>query len=111
MKRLVDYVKAIEGAASPCEIVTSDFQSETKHDQTGSTIEITKRVHHFKDGVSIEYEREYDDGGSYPGCKEFWYTYRVVHTHGFKFEGEITKLFQSHSEVDKWLKLDNSSDS
>ena len=104
MKRLIDYVKAIEGAASPYEIVNSDSQSETKYDATGSTIEITRQVHYFDDGVSIEYKREYDDGAPYPGCKEFWYTYKVVNPNGFEFEGEMTKLFQSHSEVDNWLK-------
>ncbi len=104
MKRLIDYVKAIEGAASSYEIVNSDSQSETKHNPTGSTIEITRRVHHFSDGVSVEYEREYDDGAPYPGCKEFWYTYKVVNPNGFEFEGETTKLFQSHSEIEKWLK-------
>lgn len=106
MKRLVDYVKAIEGAPSPYEIVSKHSQSETKHDSTGSTIEITKQVHYFSDGVSVEYEREYDDGAPYPGCKEFWYTYRVVNTNGFEFKEDITRLFQSHSEVAKWLEGD-----
>lgn len=104
MKRLIDYVKAIEGVDSPYEIVNSDSQSETKYDATGSTIEITRRVHYFDDGVSVEYKREYDDGAPYPGCKEFWYTYKVVNPNGFEFEGEMTKLFQSHSEIDNWLK-------
>jgi hypothetical protein len=56
MKRLIEYVKAIEGVASPYEIMNSDSQSETKHDPTGSTIEVTRRVHLFSDGVSVEYE-------------------------------------------------------
>ncbi|KZL49995.1 hypothetical protein A2T98_09745 [Nodularia spumigena CENA596] len=106
MKRLIDYVKAIEGLASPCEIMSSDLKSETKHDATGSNIEITKQVHYFTDGVSVEYKREYDNGAPYPGCKEFWYSYRLVNSNKFEFEGNTSQLFQSHSEVDKWLKCD-----
>ncbi|MEX0271518.1 hypothetical protein AB3R30_20515 [Leptolyngbyaceae cyanobacterium UHCC 1019] len=105
MKRLIEYVKAIEGAASPYKIVSSDSQSKTKNDPTGSTIEITRQVHHFNDGVSIKYEREYDDGAPYPGCKEFCYTYKVVNPNGFEFEEDTTKLFQSHSEIADWLQM------
>lgn len=83
--------------------MNSTSQLETKHDATGSAIEITKRVYCFNDGVSVEYEREYDDGAPYPGCKEFWYFYRVINTNRLEFEGETTKLFRSHSEVSKWL--------
>lgn len=103
MKRLIDYVKAIEGAASPYKIVSNDSHSETTHDATGSTIEITKKVHHFEDGVSVEYKREYDDGGSSPGCKEFWYYYEVLNTNGFEFQGEKTKMFQNSSDIKRWL--------
>ncbi len=71
MKRLVDYVKAIEGEISSYKVVNNDLQQETKYSATGSTVEITKQVYHFNDGVSVEYEREYDDGSPYPGCKEF----------------------------------------
>lgn len=76
----------------------------TLHDPIGSTIEILRQIHHLNDGVSVEYEREYDDGAPYPGCKEFWYTYKVVNPNGFEFAGEITKLFQKHSELANWLK-------
>jgi hypothetical protein len=38
--------------------------------------------------------RESDDGAPYPGCKEFWYTYKIVNPNSFEFEGETTKLFK-----------------
>ncbi|NEO76454.1 hypothetical protein [Moorena sp. SIO4G3] len=104
MKRIIDYVKAIKGATSPYKIVNSDSQSKTERDVTGSTIYTVRQVHYFDDGVSVEYEREHDDGAPYPGCQEFWYTYKVVNPNGFEFEGETTKLFKSNSEIEKWLK-------
>lgn len=111
MKRLSDYIKTIEGVTSPSKIVSRSSQSETKNGSGGSTIEITRQVYHFSDGVSIEYEREYDDGGGAPGCKEFWYTYKVVDCNGFDFDGKTTELFQSQSAVSRWLKSDRSSKS
>lgn len=105
MKNLIDYVKAIEGMGSPYAIVKSVSQQETEHDATGSTIERDKQVYYLDDGVSVEYEREYDDGGAYPGCKEFWYTYRVVDANGFKFDGETSKVFGSSSDVRSWLEV------
>lgn len=103
MKSLIDYVKAIEGKVSPYKFVNKDSQQSTKY-AAGSTIDITKHVYHFDDGVSVEYEREYDDGSGYPGCKEFWYTYKVISTNGFEFEGETSRIFQSSSDIRQWLK-------
>ncbi|HEY9909492.1 MAG TPA: HEAT repeat domain-containing protein [Thermosynechococcaceae cyanobacterium] len=99
MKYLADYIKAIEGMASPCEIVDSNFKSEQKFVGTGST-NVTRRVHYFADGVSVasskhEHRRTFD-GESRVSHEEFWYTYKVVNDNGFVFKGDMTKILEGN---------------
>ncbi|MHC5599671.1 MAG: hypothetical protein ACYTXC_27690 [Nostoc sp.] len=72
-------------------------------DATGSNISITTVVYQFKDGVSIEYEREHDDGSPYPGCQTFFYTWRLINANNFIFDGETSKIFDGKLEVRNWL--------
>jgi hypothetical protein len=109
-KRLIDYVRIIKSEDGSQEILTEKSYSEHPVDPTGSNISITRRVYNFKDGVSIEYEREHDDGSPYPGCQTFFYTYRVTNTNGFNFDGETTQVFDGLSKVRNWLAQIDSSD-
>ncbi|MCM0592664.1 MAG: hypothetical protein HEQ35_27805 [Gloeotrichia echinulata IR180] len=106
-KRLVDYVQKIEAGSE--EILSCESSSKNTTDGTGSNINTTTVIYKFKDGVSIEYEREHDDGSPYPGCQTFFYTYRVINTNNFIFDGETTEVFSSKSEFCTWLDKANNS--
>lgn len=45
----------------------------------------------FTDNVEICYEENHDDGGGFPGCKDFSKSYEIFFNNGFIIEDDVNK--------------------